>query len=272
MLIVKIMSGENLPDSDPRKTFHLIAGVHEVHFHPGGTWVPDHEALRAALADLGAKVPTGKPEPKYHDPQIFLNLGPSREPSIHKFDGSLGNVYVMNEAGKTIATHTPAPPPPEFAEVDEPAGMAVLAEDQIKHMVNRFLGWRLPEDFRPDCGIEFDADAAKKRNPHNLRYEPTGTNLFHYSQAEAMVRYMLEGLPAATVAAEENLPYADECEYLGDGAFFYDKEPLWLADALASGKIHCDGVLFWVGDEKGSVGDYAVRDPDGTLGLGRSPN
>lgn len=75
-----------------------------------------------------------------------------------------------------------------------------MNDEQIKHMVNRFLGWRLPENFRPDCGIQFDADAAKKLNPRNGRYEPTGTNLFDVIQAETMVRNMIEGLPDAKIA------------------------------------------------------------------------
>jgi hypothetical protein len=70
-----------------------------------------------------------------------------------------------------------------------------MTDDQIKHMVNRFLMWRLPEHFNPDCGIHFDADAPLKMDPRNRRYEPVGTNLFCYDQAEAMVRHMLEGLP-----------------------------------------------------------------------------
>lgn len=70
-----------------------------------------------------------------------------------------------------------------------------MNDAQIKHMVDRFLMWRLPEDFHPDCGIHFDADAAKKIDPRNLRHEPTGTNLFDAQQADAMVRYMVEGLP-----------------------------------------------------------------------------
>lgn len=70
-----------------------------------------------------------------------------------------------------------------------------MKAEQIKHMVDRFLGWRLPEDFHPDCGIEFDADAAKKMNPVNRRYEPTGTNLFSADQADAMVRHMIDGVP-----------------------------------------------------------------------------
>lgn len=70
-----------------------------------------------------------------------------------------------------------------------------MTEDQIKHMVDRFLSWKLPEDFRPDGGVQFDADAAKKLDPRNLRYEPYGTNLLNYTQAKAMVEHMLVGLP-----------------------------------------------------------------------------
>lgn len=72
----------------------------------------------------------------------------------------------------------------------------MLTEEQIKYMRDRFLGWRLPENFNPDGGIKFDADGAKKLNPNNHRYEPSGTNLFDAEQAEKMIRYMLEGLPA----------------------------------------------------------------------------
>lgn len=72
-----------------------------------------------------------------------------------------------------------------------------MNEQQIKHMVDRFLQWRLPEDFNPDCGIHFDADAAKKLNPNNHRYEPVGTNVFTADQAEVMVRHMIKDLPNA---------------------------------------------------------------------------
>ena len=71
-----------------------------------------------------------------------------------------------------------------------------MTEAQIMHMINRFLGWKLPENFQPDCGIHFDAEAARKTDPRNHRYEPTGTNLLNVTQADAMVRHMLEGLPA----------------------------------------------------------------------------
>jgi hypothetical protein len=80
----------------------------------------------------------------------------------------------------------------EFGNKSEPTR---LTDEQIKHMVNRFLCWRLPETFNPDCGIHFDADAAKKLNPRNARYEPTGTNLFDAAQTDAMVRHIIWDLP-----------------------------------------------------------------------------
>ena len=67
-----------------------------------------------------------------------------------------------------------------------------MTEQQIKHMVNRFLGWKLPSDFAPDGGIS----AVRPNYAPNVQWEPVGTNLLNATQAEAMVRYMLDGLPA----------------------------------------------------------------------------
>jgi hypothetical protein len=70
-------------------------------------------------------------------------------------------------------------------------------ESQIKHMVDRFLGWRLPHTFSPDDGISFDP-VGNKGTPYEYRRQPTGTNLLDAVQAEEMVRYMLEsGVPTA---------------------------------------------------------------------------
>ena len=63
-----------------------------------------------------------------------------------------------------------------------------VTEKQIKHMVDRFLGWKLPSDFSPDAGITF------KPLP-GPQIPPSGTNLFDASQVDAMVRYMVEGMP-----------------------------------------------------------------------------
>ncbi len=76
-----------------------------------------------------------------------------------------------------------------------------MTEDQIKHMANRFLSWKLPADFHPDNGITFDP-ISNQFTPYERRREPVGTNLFTATQAEQMVRYMLEGLPTDEGASE----------------------------------------------------------------------
>jgi hypothetical protein len=74
-----------------------------------------------------------------------------------------------------------------------------LTDEQIKHMVSRFLGWRLPENFRPDGGITFKAEHSEEYmaslGKPPMRHQPNGTNLFDAQQAEQMVRHMIEGLP-----------------------------------------------------------------------------
>ena len=74
-----------------------------------------------------------------------------------------------------------------------------MTDDQIKHMVDRFLGWKLPETFRPDAGIsfepEFNVEYNARRGRPPQRHEPIGTNLFDAREAEAMVRHMIEGMP-----------------------------------------------------------------------------
>ena len=59
----------------------------------------------------------------------------------------------------------------------------------IDAMVSRFLSWRLPENFSPDCGISFT------RINHPTSW-PVGTNLFTAEQAKAMILHMLAAAPA----------------------------------------------------------------------------
>lgn len=77
-----------------------------------------------------------------------------------------------------------------------------MNEEQIKHMVSRFLGWKLPKDFRPDNGISYS------RPNYSPSYDatPNGTNLFDSSQAELMVRHMVEGLPESWLDYPVNVP------------------------------------------------------------------
>lgn len=84
-----------------------------------------------------------------------------------------------------------------------------MTDDQIKHMAEQFLNWKLPADFNPDDGINFDP-LASKGTQYEYRREPTGTNLFSYTQAELMVRHMIEGLPERTADAHmASLPTSD---------------------------------------------------------------
>lgn len=69
----------------------------------------------------------------------------------------------------------------------------MITDAQIKHMVDRFLGWRLPDDFSPDAGISFKR-TFNEHTPHPMYHDPHGTNLLTATQAEAMVRYMVEGI------------------------------------------------------------------------------
>ena len=71
-----------------------------------------------------------------------------------------------------------------------------MSEAQIKHMVDRFLSWKLPESFNPDGGINFKK-TFNEHTDHPMKHEPVGTNLFDATQADAMVRHMLERLPTA---------------------------------------------------------------------------
>ena len=68
-----------------------------------------------------------------------------------------------------------------------------MTDKQIQHMVDRFLSWRLPDDFNPDGGVNFQ----RFGNPgteHQYVNSPTGTNLFDAKQAEAMIRFMVYGM------------------------------------------------------------------------------
>lgn len=69
-----------------------------------------------------------------------------------------------------------------------------MQDEQIKHMVDRFLAWKLPAKFRPDNGISFNR-VVNGGTEHQYYREPMGTNLLDAIQAAEMVRFMVEGLP-----------------------------------------------------------------------------
>lgn len=56
----------------------------------------------------------------------------------------------------------------------------------VAQMVNRFLGWKLPQTMYPDCYLSFDREKAKANNGW-----PIGTNLFSAEEAKGMFEYIL---------------------------------------------------------------------------------
>lgn len=64
----------------------------------------------------------------------------------------------------------------------------------VKAAVDRFLGWRLPDTFRPDAGISF-------KPPQHPFGWPTGTNLFNAEEARAMFEQVLDAASAKTASA-----------------------------------------------------------------------
>lgn len=162
---------------------------------------------RAALSgQAGGEAVAHEPDPDACDPEVYasgVSLGmydmtkeeaerycreatkeTGRKHDWHYFGG---RVHIKAMPDKLAA----APPP-------EPA-----SPDLVKHMVDRFLCWRLPKDFHPDAGISFEPKY-NVGTPYEAEHDPVGTNLFTAEQAEAMVKYMLEGFapPEPAVSAD----------------------------------------------------------------------
>jgi len=97
------------------------------------------------------------------------------------------------------------------AQLSAPAESAMVhfSDDQIKHIVDRFLGWRVPSSFNPDGGIVY----TPARQLPGIDRRPFGTNLLSAEQAEAMVRYIVDGMRALSDAKGEPKPYSktNEC-------------------------------------------------------------
>lgn len=74
------------------------------------------------------------------------------------------------------------------AEIERLKTESTMTSDQIKYMVDRFLGWRLPETFNPDGGVHFEGIPG-------VSPMPIGTNILTTVEATAMIRHMVEGLP-----------------------------------------------------------------------------
>jgi hypothetical protein len=72
------------------------------------------------------------------------------------------------------------------------AGRAVTND-----MVSRFLSWKLPTDFAPDCGITFKPESDYDHPEFSrAKFEPTGTNLFHAGQTKVMLEHVMQPQPS----------------------------------------------------------------------------
>lgn len=99
-----------------------------------------------------------------------------------------------------------------------------MSEEQIKRMVDRFLSWRLPDPWRPDGGISY------ARPNYASAITPTGTNLFDATQADAMVRHMVEGMAVWEREAFGWLIEAPGARYLGTQEIGHDPRFFWTVD------------------------------------------
>jgi hypothetical protein len=58
--------------------------------------------------------------------------------------------------------------------------------EAINKAANKLMGWKLPDDFYPDCYVSFDRAKALANGSW-----PTGTNLMHVDQAKFMFEYCM---------------------------------------------------------------------------------
>ncbi|AXQ69731.1 hypothetical protein HOU03_gp536 [Caulobacter phage CcrSC] len=93
-MIVKIMTGHDLPDDSPYKTFTLVSDVKSLTFHTqADSEGRRHSFMRAYIAD---PVKTAE-VPGFSEHEVLYDI-PAQ-----------ANVYVMNGNGKTISSWTPPP-------------------------------------------------------------------------------------------------------------------------------------------------------------------
>jgi hypothetical protein len=105
-------------------------------------------------------------------------------------------------------------------------------------MVARFLQWRLPENFAPDCGISF-ARTHKGLDGNPVPYEPVGTNLLTYEQAKEMLLHVLAATPQVHPA--QTAPAADYRAMWLDAIKLNQQLCAALADQGRSGSLPSGG-------------------------------
>jgi len=100
--------------------------------------------------------------------------------------------------------------------------MQKISKEIIKRIVNRFLCWKLPENFHPDCGISFK-QFSDYDHPQFGRHksEPIGTNLFTADQAKQMIEHCLADELEQHGIEQEYVPMTDDEWQAVDYAMYY---------------------------------------------------
>lgn len=174
------------PAGIPGALFVAVAEVLAQHYKPGTTINTEAgaktRAKNATVSVLEILVNFYE-EAAEQEPPMSENekLREALEKIARKTSITFGRGTMSGEEAAAIAREALSTPPSK-ADADD--------VERIKHMVDRFLMWRLPPDFAPDGGVIFSHTSGGRVN------EPIGTNLLTAVQAEAMVRFMVEGLPA----------------------------------------------------------------------------
>lgn len=143
-------------------------------------------------------VRVGRWNPTYSDATRCTYEWQCVDPYAIGSEGQIVDAFWNWYADGRVNGWMPLPPPPPVSTGSRPQE-AVPSEQAdravVAHMVQRFLSWRLPEDFNPDNGVSFKPTFNDHMEGGPMQCNPTGTNLFDARQAEAMVKHMLEGLP-----------------------------------------------------------------------------
>ena len=107
---------------------------------------------------------------------------------------------IRNECNRkwlAIPVHVDRPPWEHWLIRAGFAAAQAVPREPTRAMVDRFLSWRLPKYFSPDCYITFDAQRADMNNSW-----PVGTNLLSSDQAREMLAHVLSD--AAPQRAQED--------------------------------------------------------------------
>ena len=166
----------------------------------GRTWSEDlcfpvcedgREPVKYIRADLAASTPVGG----WERTDIQRMMDPVRAYLVDKYVRQRVAEEASERAVDVMYRALAAPPPVSTGSRPQEAVPSEQAEPAVvDHMVQRFLSWRLPEGFNPDNGISFKPTFNDHMEGGPMWCNPSGTNLFNYDQAKAMVLHMLEGL------------------------------------------------------------------------------